>query len=76
MVPTSPLLPHQKECQDLAGAASLQVQGKLFGVIYQQIHGTAMGSPVSVVIANLVMEAVEEGALETFAPPLSAGNVM
>ena len=43
------------------------------GVIYQQIHGTAMGSPVSVVIANLVMEAVEERALETF---LSAGNIM
>ena len=25
-------------------------------VIYQQIYGTAMGSPVSVVVANLVME--------------------
>ena len=36
------------------------------GVTYQQIHGTAMGSPVSVVIANLVMEIVEERPLETF----------
>ena len=40
------------------------------GVTYQQIHGTAMGSPVSVVIANLVMENVEERALETFSTPV------
>ena len=35
-------------------------------VTYQQIHGTGMGSPVSVVIANLVMEYVEKRALDTF----------
>ena len=40
------------------------------GSIYQQTNGTAMGSPVSVTIANLVMEEVEERALTTAeAPP-------
>ena len=34
--------------------------------IYQQVHGTAMGSPVSVVVANLVMEHIEQRALATF----------
>ena len=33
-------------------------------VKYQQIHGTAMGSPVSVVITNLVMEYVEDKAFQ------------
>ena len=35
------------------------------GNIYQQIYGTAMGSPVSMVV-NLVMEYVESKALATF----------
>ena len=39
------------------------------GKIYQQLHGTAMGSPVSVVIANLVMEDIEQKALSTFHTP-------
>ena len=30
------------------------------GKVYKQMHRTAMGSPVSVVVANLVMEDVEE----------------
>ena len=36
------------------------------GKFYSQIFGVAMGSPMSVVIANLVMKNVEEGATLTF----------
>ena len=36
------------------------------GEFYRQIHGTAMGSPVSVIVADLVMECVEERALRSF----------
>ena len=40
------------------------------GQVYQQVHGTAMGSPVSVIVANLVMEDIQERALSSFhAPP-------
>ena len=35
------------------------------GKFYKQIYGTAMGSPVSVIVANMVMEYVEEKALST-----------
>ena len=39
------------------------------GKVYRQIHDMAMGSPVSVVVANLVMEDVEQEALSTFHTP-------
>ena len=32
--------------------------------IYQQVHGTAMGSAESVVVANLVMEYIKESKVE------------
>ena len=35
------------------------------GKHYKQLHGTAMGSPVSVVVAEIVMQHVEERALAT-----------
>ena len=36
---------------------------------FRQIHGTAMGSPVSVVVANVVMKDVEERAINSFRQP-------
>ena len=39
------------------------------GRVYQQFHSTAMGSPVSVVVANLVMEDIERRALAIFHTP-------
>ena len=36
------------------------------GKHYKQLHGTAMGSPVSVVVAEIVMQNIEEQALATY----------
>jgi hypothetical protein len=41
------------------------------GCYYQQVFGTTMGSPVSAVIANLVMEDVEQRALASVPVSLS-----
>ena len=39
------------------------------GKAYRRVHGTAMESPVFIVIPNLVMEDVEESALATLHSP-------
>ena len=44
------------------------------GKYYQQIFGTAMGSPVSVVIADMVMKNIKQRALTPFHTPLSFGR--
>ena len=36
------------------------------GKHYKQLHGTAMGSPVSVVVAEIVMQSIEERALASY----------
>ena len=40
------------------------------GKHYKQLHGTAMGSPVSVVVAQKVMQNIEEQALATYSETL------
>lgn len=53
-------------CTDIISLLKLCLDATHFlfrGVVYQQIHGTAMGSPASVVVANLVAEDVEVKAM-------------
>ena len=45
------------------------------GKFYQQLEGTAMGSPVSPIIANLFMEDLETRALNTSQHPLPVEKV-
>ena len=40
------------------------------GKHYKQLHGTAMGSPVSVVVAEIIMQNIEEQALATYSETL------
>ena len=40
-------------------------------VIYKQIFGCPMGSPLSPIIANMVMEEIEQTALNTYLNPPS-----
>ena len=44
--------------------SSVQIQYS--GKHYKQLHGTAMGSPVSVVVAEIVMQNIEEQALASY----------
>ena len=45
------------------------------GKHYKQLHGTAMGSPVSVVVAEIVMQNIEERALATYNEHYHSGYV-
>jgi len=40
------------------------------GKHYKKLHGTAMGSPVSIVVAEIVMQNIEEQALATYSETL------
>ena len=63
---------------DIMGLLSLCLDATFLsfrGKVYRQAQGTAMGSPVSVVVANLVMEDIKERALSTFhSPPHGSGS--
>ena len=50
---------------DLLNICLISTYFQYNGKHYKQLHGTAMGSPVSVVVAEIVMQHVEERALAT-----------
>ena len=46
------------------------------GQFYEQVEGTAMGSPVGIIVANFYMEYFEQNALSTATTPLEYGSGM
>ena len=54
------------DIMDLLNLCLTSTYFKYNGKHYRQLHGTAMGSPVSVVVAEIVMQSIEEQALATY----------
>ena len=54
-----------EDIMDLVNLCLTSTSFQYNGKHYKQLHGTAMGSPVSVVVAEIVMQHVEECALAT-----------
>ena len=55
--------------QDIMELVTLCLNSTYFqynGKHYKQLHGTAMGSPVSVIVVEIVMQAFEERAIATY----------
>ena len=52
---------------DLLNLCLISTYFQYNGKHYKQLHGTAMGSPVSVVVTEIVMQNIEEQALATYA---------
>ena len=55
-----------EEIMDLLNLCLTSTFFQYNGKHYKQLHGTAMGSPVSVVVAEIVMQHMEERALATY----------
>ena len=54
------------DIMDLLNLCFTSTYFKYNGKHYKQLHGTAMGSPVSVVVAEIVIQNIEEQALATY----------
>ena len=72
---SDPSLPHRTglSVDDICSLLNLCLEATYLmfeGKIYQQVHGTAMGSPVSMVVMNLAMENIVCRALSSFHTPL------
>ena len=63
---TDPLPLPTEDIMDLLNLCLTSTYFQYNGKHYKQLHGTAMGSPVSVVVAEIVMQNIEESALSTF----------
>ena len=64
-----PLLLPTEDIMDLLNLCLSSTYFQYGGKHYKQLHGTAMGSPVSVVVAEIVMQKIEQTALATYATP-------
>ena len=62
---TDPLPLPTEDIMDLLNLCLTSTYFQYNGKHYKQLHGTAMGSPVSVVVAEIVMQNIEESALST-----------
>ena len=62
---TNPLPLPKEDIMDLLNFCLMSTYFQYNGKHYKQLHGTAMGSPVSVVVAEIVMQNIEESALST-----------
>ena len=57
-----------EDIMDLVNLCLTSTYFQYNGKHYKQLHGTAKGSPVSVVVAEIVMQNIEERALTTCRP--------
>ena len=62
---TDPLPLPTEDIMDLLNLCLTSTYFQYNGKHYKQLHGTAMGSPVSVVVAEIVMQNIKESALST-----------
>ena len=62
---TDPLPLPTEEILDLVNLCLMSTYFLYNGKHYKKLHGTSMGSPVSVVVAEIVMQNIEESALST-----------
>ena len=62
---TDPLPLPTEDIMDLLNLCLTSTYFQYNGKHYKQLHGTAMRSPVSVVVAEIVMQNIEESALST-----------
>ena len=62
---TDPLPLPTEDIMDLLNLCLMSTYFQYNGKHYKQLHGTAMGSPVFVVVAEIVMQNIEESALST-----------
>ena len=62
---TDPLPLPTEDIMDLLNLCLMSTYFQYNGKHYKQLHGTALGSPVSVVVAEIVMQNIEESAPST-----------
>ena len=62
---TDPLPLPTEDIMDLLNLCLMSTYFQYNGKHYKKLHGTSMGSPVSVVVAEIVMQNIEESALST-----------